>query len=100
MWTRHPAFEHRPDVLTSERLSRWRHVSWSDEPDDVHILLMDVEPVMGGAMLLRQLWTFDDESAEWQLESNDEWWLPYEAAVTVATAMMEGLSPIRAISAR
>ena len=86
-------FLHRyPPGLAPEALAKWRHVSSSFEVDEAQFVLVDVDPGEDGCALLRQLWCFDEEDLEWVLESNDEWWLPWDASVSLASALLQAVT--------
>lgn len=80
-----------PAGLKPEALARWRHVWRTLEVDEAQYILLDVERGPDGCTLLRQTWCFDEDGLEWELESNEEWWLPWAASEAVLSALMEAM---------
>ena len=81
-----------PSGLKPEALARWRYVWNTFELDEAQYMLFDVERDPGGCTLMRQLWCFDEEGLEWELECNDEWWLPLDVSEAVLQALMEAMT--------
>ena len=80
-----------PAGLQPESLARWRHVWSSLELDEAQYILVDVEPGPSGCSLMRQTWCFDEEDLQWELEANEEWWLPWGVSEALLRALMDAM---------
>jgi hypothetical protein len=78
-----------PDCLTPERLGRWSVVMRNEGIDETEITLMDVQhdDDDDAVCVQRQQWLFDEDTQNWVLEHNDEWWLSGEMAKRLAVLL-------------
>lgn len=83
---RDEALARLPDGLSPERVSRWPVVVRSEGIDETGVILMDIQhdPLDAAVCVQRQQWLFDEDTRQWVLERNDEWWLPPEGARKLA----------------
>ncbi len=80
-----------PAGLQPEALARWRHVWSCFEVDEAQYILVDLESGPGGCSLMRQTWSFDEEALQWELEANEEWWLPWGVSEALLRSLMEAM---------
>lgn len=76
-----------PPALRPDALERcvWSRTEADDE--GLVVTLLDVQEEEDGALVVRQVWWYDPERGQWDLDERSEWVLPVDAAHALAAAL-------------